>query len=147
MLEGIQLGTIEGYAIPADFFAGADPRFGEFSIPFLFNSVEQANKVLADPEFNNYVLHMAENKGLVGVMLGVAAESFYFGAKKPLKHIADFKGLKLRVNATPAERDFICIFFLLLQIPPLLQPLFNDFFISAVARAYKNAGPFRFSGR
>ena len=104
MLEGVQLGTIEGYAIPADFFAGADPRFGEFSIPFLFNSVEQANKVLADPEFNNYVLHMAENKGLVGVMLGVAAELFYFGAKKPLKHIADFKGLKLRVNATPAER-------------------------------------------
>jgi TRAP-type transport system periplasmic protein len=104
ILEGVQLGTIEGYAIPADFYAGADPRFGEFSIPFLFNSVEQANKVLGDPEFNNYVLHMAENKGLVGIMLGVAAESFYFGAKKPLKHIADFKGLKLRVNATPAER-------------------------------------------
>ena len=104
ILEGVQLGTIEGYAIPADFYAGADPRFGEFSIPFLFNSVDKANKVLGDPEFNNYVLHMAENKGLVGIMLGVAAESFYFGAKKPLKHIADFKGLKLRVNATPAER-------------------------------------------
>jgi C4-dicarboxylate-binding protein DctP len=104
ILEGVQLGTIEGYAIPADFYAGADPRFGEFSIPFLFKSVDQANKVLGDPEFNDYVLHMAENKGLVGVMLGVAAESLYFGAKKPLRHIADFQGLKLRVNATPAER-------------------------------------------
>jgi TRAP-type transport system periplasmic protein len=104
ILEGVQLGTIEGYAIPADFYAGADPRFGEFSIPFLFKSIDQANKVLGDPEFNNYVLHMAENKGLVGVMLGVAAESFYFDPKKPLRHIADFKGLKLRVNATQAER-------------------------------------------
>ena len=28
----------------------------------------------------------------------------YFGAKKPLKSIEDFKGMKLRVNATPAER-------------------------------------------
>ncbi len=104
MLEGIQLGTIEGYAIPADFYAGADPRFGEFSIPFLFKSVKQANEALGDPDFNNYVLNMAQDKGLVGVMLGVAAESLYFGAKKPLRHLADFKGLKLRVNATEAER-------------------------------------------
>ena len=104
MIEGLQLGTIEGYENPADFFAGVDPRFGEFSIPFLFKSTDQANKVLADPEFNAFVLKMAEAKGIVGVNLAVAAESLYFGAKKPLKSIDDFKGMKLRVNATPAER-------------------------------------------
>src|SRR5262244_2747314 len=104
MIEGLQLGTIEGYENPADFFVGVDPRFGEFSIPFLFKSTEQANKVLGDPEFNAYVLNMAEAKGIVGVNLAVAAESLYFGAKKPLKSIEDFKGMKLRVNATPAER-------------------------------------------
>ncbi len=104
MIEGLQLGTIEGYENPADFFVGVDPRFGEFSIPFLFKSTDQANKVLADPEFNAYVLKMAEAKGIVGVNLAVAAESLYFGAKKPLRHIDDFKGMKLRVNATPAER-------------------------------------------
>lgn len=103
-LEGIQLGTIQGYAIPADFFAGVDPRFGEFSIPFLFKSTAQANKVLHDPAFNKYVLNMAEDKGLVGVNLTVAAESLYFDPKKPLRHLSDFKGLKLRVNATKAER-------------------------------------------
>jgi len=104
MLEGVQLGTIEGYAIPADFFTGVDPRFGMFSIPLLFKNTEQANKVLHDPEFNKYVLDMAENKGLVGVNLTEAAESFYFDPKKPLHHLSDFKGLKLRVNATDAER-------------------------------------------
>ncbi len=104
MIEGLQLGTIEGYENPADFFVGVDPRFGVFSIPFLFKSTEQANKVLADPEFNKYVMSMAESKGLVGVNLAVAAESLYFGVKRPLRKLDDFKGLKLRVNATPAER-------------------------------------------
>ena len=104
LLEGLQLGTIEGYANPADFFTGADSRFGEFSIPFLFRDTAHANKVLADPEFNKFVLEMAEAKGLVGIYLGVAAEFLYFGAKKPLKTLADFNGTKLRVNATPAER-------------------------------------------
>jgi TRAP-type C4-dicarboxylate transport system substrate-binding protein len=35
-IEGLQLGTIEGYSNPADFFAGVDSRFGTFSIPYLF---------------------------------------------------------------------------------------------------------------
>ena len=104
MIEGLQLGTIEGYENPADFFVGVDSRFGEFSIPFLFKSTDQANKVLGDPEFNAYVLNMAEAKGIVGVNLAVAAESLYFGAKKPLKSIEDFKGMKLRV-AQPEQGE------------------------------------------
>jgi TRAP-type C4-dicarboxylate transport system substrate-binding protein len=104
LIEGLQLGTVEGYENPADFFTGVDPRLGEFSIPFLFRDTAQANKVLADPEFNKYVLEMLDSKGIVGVNLAVAAESLYFGAKRPLRTLADFKGTKLRVNATDAER-------------------------------------------
>src|SRR6201991_4280044 len=85
LIEGLQLGTVEGYENPADFFSGVDARFGTFSIPFLFRDTAHANKTLADPELNAYILDMAESKGLVGVNLAVAAESLYFGAKKPLR--------------------------------------------------------------
>ena len=32
-IEGVQLGTIQGYIGPVDFFVGVDPRFGVFSAP------------------------------------------------------------------------------------------------------------------
>src|SRR5688500_12612587 len=31
MIDGLQLGTIEAYIGPADFYVGVDPRFGVFS--------------------------------------------------------------------------------------------------------------------
>ena len=37
-IEGLQLGTVEAFTTPADFFAGMDPRFGTFSIPLLFRT-------------------------------------------------------------------------------------------------------------
>src|SRR5579864_7720154 len=41
-IEGVQLGTIQGYAGPVDFFVGIDPRFGVFSAPMLFSSETNA---------------------------------------------------------------------------------------------------------
>jgi TRAP-type C4-dicarboxylate transport system substrate-binding protein len=102
-IEGLQLGTIEGYMNPADFFAGVDSRFGVFSIPFLFKDRDQANRTLADPELRDFILGMAESKGIVGMNVVAQAESHYF-AKNPIRRLADFNGKKLRVNATPAER-------------------------------------------
>jgi TRAP-type C4-dicarboxylate transport system substrate-binding protein len=103
-IEGLQLGTVEMFMIVTDFFTGVDPRFGVFSIPYLFKDKDQANKVLADPELNSYILTMAEAKGLVGAATAVQADARYF-AKNPIRSIDDFKGKKLRVNATAAERE------------------------------------------
>jgi len=103
-IEGLQLGTIEMYMGPTDFFAGVDPRYGVFSIPLLFKSAEHAGRVVADPELNPYILAMGEPKSLVGAAIVPIDGSHYF-AKKPIRRIDDFTGLKLRVNATAAERE------------------------------------------
>src|SRR5262245_4194392 len=48
-IQGLQLGTIEGFITPADFYSGVDPRMGILSFPFLFKDRAHANRVLADP--------------------------------------------------------------------------------------------------
>ncbi|MCG6875086.1 MAG: TRAP transporter substrate-binding protein [Betaproteobacteria bacterium] len=102
-IEGLQLGTVEAFIAPADFFAGVDPRFGVFSIPLLFKNPAQAEKVLLDPETNEAIMGLGADKNLQVVSVTTYAFAHYFG-KEPLRTLDDFKGKKLRVNATDAER-------------------------------------------
>lgn len=102
-IEGLQLGTIEGFIGPADFYVGIEPRFGVFSTPFLFRDRMHAAAVVADPALNEEVRKLAEAKGLVGLGVYAMAQHDYLG-NQPFNTLADFKGKKIRVNATPLER-------------------------------------------
>jgi TRAP-type C4-dicarboxylate transport system substrate-binding protein len=102
-IEGLQLGTVEAFTTPADFFAGMDPRFGAFSIPLLFKDTVHAEKVLLDPAMNKEILALGGDKGVQVVSVYTFAPAHYFG-KQPIRKLDDFKGKKLRVNATAAER-------------------------------------------
>jgi TRAP-type transport system periplasmic protein len=102
-IEGLQLGTIEAFIAPADFFSGVDPRFGTFSIPLLFKNPAQAEKVLLDPAMNKAVMGLGADKNLQVVSVTTYAFAHYFG-KEPIRTLDDFKGKKMRVNATDAER-------------------------------------------
>ena len=102
-VEGLQLGTVEAFTTPADFFAGLDPRFGIFSIPLLFRDPVHAEKMLLDPAMNQEILALGADKGIQVVSVYTFAPAHYFG-KQPLRKLDDFKGKKLRVNATAAER-------------------------------------------
>ena len=102
-IEGLQLGTVEAFTTPADFFAGMDPRFGTFSIPLLFKDTVHAEKVLLDPAMNKEILALGADKSIQVVSVYTFAPAHYFG-KQPIRRLDDFKGKKLRVNATPAER-------------------------------------------
>ena len=102
-IEGLQLGTVEAAVSPADFYSGVDPRFGVFSIPVLFRDPRHAEKVLLDGEMNKEIRGLGTDKGLQVVSVFTFAPAHYF-AKQPLRSLEDFKGKKIRVNATAAER-------------------------------------------
>src|SRR4051812_18015331 len=104
MIDGLQLGTIEAYIGPADFYVGVEPRFGVMSTPILFRSGDHASDTVMDPAINGTILGLAESKGIIGLAtFGIGPANYT--AKIPIKTLADFSGKKLRVNATAMERE------------------------------------------
>jgi TRAP-type transport system periplasmic protein len=75
-----------------------------FSAPVLFGDRKNAAATLADPELNKAILALGTDKGLVGIGTFAYAQHDYL-AKDPIRSFADFKGKKIRVNATPIERE------------------------------------------
>jgi len=102
-IEGVQLGSIQGYIGPVDFYVGLDPRYGVFSAPMLFRDDANVAATIHDPAIQAIILGMAAPKRMVGIAtltLGTAA----YAAKSAMLRLDDFKGKKLRINGTALER-------------------------------------------
>ncbi len=106
MIEGVQLGTIEGWIGPPDFLVGVDPRFQVLTAPFLFNDLDHAYRVVNDREFLTRFLAMAEGKGIKGVSLIPYGPASFVG-RTPIRTPDDMKGKKYRVLATPIETAMV----------------------------------------
>ncbi|MHB1654217.1 MAG: TRAP transporter substrate-binding protein [Desulfitobacteriaceae bacterium] len=70
------------------------------SIPYLFNSVAEANKVLQGPVGKKF-LDMMPQYGLIGLGWTSATERDLFTAKKPVNNLNDIKGMTIRVMQSP----------------------------------------------
>jgi TRAP-type C4-dicarboxylate transport system substrate-binding protein len=107
-IEGTQFGAIQCAVIPPEFFVGVDERFELMAAPGLVSSMEQGQRLAADPEVLKLMLGLGADKGLHGVALFMNAPSSLI-SKTPVRHLADFKGKKMRVMASkfqtvPIER-------------------------------------------
>jgi TRAP-type C4-dicarboxylate transport system substrate-binding protein len=102
MVEGVVLGSIESFVTPTSFLVGTEPRFQVFDAIGVFNSPEHLGRVLADPEMRKRALAMGESKGIKGI--GIFYNSpVVVVSKRPIEKLADFKGQKIRVFATPLQ--------------------------------------------
>lgn len=101
-IEGTQFGSIQCALLPPEFFVGVDSRFEVMAAPGLVSSLAQGQRVAADPAVSKLMLGLGANKGLHGVAMYMNSPSSVI-AKTPIRHLADFKGKKIRVLASPFQ--------------------------------------------
>jgi len=104
MIEGTQLGSIQIWVGPPEFLVGVDQRFELLSVPGLFKDDQHSLKTIADPEFSKAFLALGANKGLIGGSLFWTGP-YAFDMRTPMRTLADLKGKKIRVLASPFQME------------------------------------------
>jgi TRAP-type transport system periplasmic protein len=103
-IEGVQFGSIQAALIPPEFFVGVDSRFEVMAAPGLVDTMVQAQRVANDPAVLKLMLALGANKGLHGVGLFMATPSSII-SRTPIRHLADFKGKKIRIFASQFQSE------------------------------------------
>ena len=105
-IEGIQFGTQEAFNIPPGFFIGIDKRFMVTDAPGLFDDEAHAHRAINTPAFHDKFTRMGESKGFIINTLW-ACGGTSIATVEPFTKLDELKGRKIRVLATPLEREVI----------------------------------------
>src|ERR1700689_1432749 len=82
------------------------PAMNVLAMPFLFRSIEHLQKVLGGPT-GNEILGSFEPYGFVGLTFYDSGARSIYNSVKPVRSIADIKGLRLRVQQSELMSDMI----------------------------------------
>src|SRR5881275_1759018 len=104
MLQKVRTGDIDFIISATANAATLSPEAGVLSIHFIFNGEDHLKKAISDPKvvasFRKMIKDTVQGaQVLTTITLGL--RDFY--SKKEIHNIADLKGLKVRVQATPTE--------------------------------------------
>lgn len=96
-IDQIQAGTLDFARINTSALASTADEVGVFTLPYIFTSTEQKYKVL-DGEVGQGVIKSLEKYNMVGLEFWEAGSRNFYSTKKPIKGLADMKGMKVRVQ-------------------------------------------------
>jgi len=95
-VEQVKIGALDMVRVSSASFHGIVPESVIPSLPFLFRDIEHFRKTMYGPQ-GDKVLAAFDKAGFIGLALYESgARSVY--AKKPIRNLADMKGLKIRVQ-------------------------------------------------
>ena len=99
-LEQVQLGALEMTRVSVGVVGPIVEEFNAFNLPYFFRSVDHMHKVV-DGEIGTGLLNKLEAGGLIGLGYMDAGSRSFYNKVKPIKTMADVKGLKIRVMQNP----------------------------------------------
>jgi len=95
-VEQVKIGALDMVRVNTSSFHGIVPESMVPALPFLFRDLDHFRKTMYGPQ-GDKILAAFEKAGFIGLALYESgARSIY--AKKPIRTLADMKGLKLRVQ-------------------------------------------------
>ncbi len=95
-IEQLKAGTLDMMRVNIGTLNGAIPETVAPVLPFVFRSTEHMRKVLDGP-VGDEILAAMEAHGLIGLAFYDSGARSFYSAKKPIKTLADMKGMKVRV--------------------------------------------------
>lgn len=101
-IENLKLGAQGGFVSPPGFLSGINRGFQVMDAPGLFKNFWHAHNVLTSDEFRSKYYNLADKAGIIGVS-GFNYGPTAIASLKPIRTLADMKGLKVRVLATKME--------------------------------------------
>lgn len=99
-VASLQGGTVEMLVLNAGIMASLNKSFGAVDLPFLFDSGEEADKVMDGP-FGKSLADKLPSAGLVGLAYWELGFRNVTNNRRPIAKLEDIKGLKIRTLQSP----------------------------------------------
>ncbi|AWK89365.1 TRAP transporter substrate-binding protein [Azospirillum thermophilum] len=105
-IQQTQFGVIDMNRISMAPLNNIVPETRIAGLPFLFRSVEHMHKVMDGP-IGDEILKAMEPHGMVGLAFYDSGARSFYNSKRPVKTMADLKGMKLRVQQSDLFIDLV----------------------------------------
>ena len=96
-VEQLKIGGLDMMRISAAPLNNIVPETIPVSLPFVFRSVDHMRKVVDGP-IGDEILAAMESQGMIGLAFYDSGARSFYTTKKPVKTVADLKGMKIRVQ-------------------------------------------------
>jgi len=105
-LEQTRAGAIDLNRTNVALIGNTVPAMNVLAMPFLFRSIEHLQKVLDGP-IGNEILNSFEPYGFVGLAFYDSGARSIYNSVRPIRTLADIKGLRLRVQQSQLMSDMV----------------------------------------
>lgn len=106
MLEQTQFGAIDLLRVSTGPLGTIVPEFNAFSLPYIFKSIDHLHKVVDGP-IGQELAAKAKKGGFIGIGYYDSGFRSFYNTRRPIRSIADLKGLKFRVMGNPIFVDMV----------------------------------------